>query len=253
MAAGKDATTQEMLRHLTIISLKDLRLHVIFVLRILCLFRSTDLANLQRLVPFGGSDNSEPYVLVRRKGWRHHKWEKLLVLEENVLLSPWHLLQAYVNRTEKQGASGGPMFLSLARLFKGLRSAAIGSIAKEAFRKFGINTNIFGPHSTRGAGVCMYKRMGLSAENVCEIGQWKSVTSFAQHYQRLKSVNIASAALKHFVHNASSSSSAEPQGSRTPPSGLREGGGSDPGGEAQMLDEPALTPRKRERSPASEF
>ena len=33
--------------------------------------------------------------------------------------------------------------------------------------------------------VGLLKKLGLSAEEVCEIGKWKSVDAFCSHYQRL--------------------------------------------------------------------
>ena len=77
---------------------------------------------------------------------------------------------------------------------------------------------VFGAHSTRGAGVSFYKRMGLSSEEVAEIGQWKNLSAFQAHYLRL---NAAQSVTDKFyipkrVHKVSPWDCAEPEGSCTP-------------------------------------
>ena len=81
----------------------------------------------------------------------------------------------------------------------------------------GIIVSHWGHHSTRGAGVQMYKQMGLTSEEVCEIGKWKNTGAFSAHYLRVGATKSASDRLKaFFVHNVSSRQSAEPDWSRIP-------------------------------------
>ena len=109
----------------------------------------------------------------------------------------------------------------------------------------------FGPHSTRGAGVKLYKSLGLTSEQVCELGQWKNAGAFTSHYLRLGAAESAAQVLDPFlVHNVSSSKGAEPEGSWSPRTKL-DLGRNDPEGEATKDDEPPHPPqrKKRERSP----
>ena len=100
-----------------------------------------------------------------------------------------------------------------------------------------IDTSIWGPHSTRGAGVQFYKNLGMTSEHVCEIGQWKNVEAFTKHYLRLGASREAEAKLNPFlVHNVSPRQSAEPEWSRTP--GRKpDQGGRDHEGEARSQGE----------------
>ena len=82
-------------------------------------------------------------------------------------------------------------------------------------KSFDISPKFWGAHSTRGAGVAFYRRLGLSAEEVCEIGKWKDVNAFTTHYQRLDAHHKASEGINNLVHNTSQWGSAEPKGSRT--------------------------------------
>ena len=73
--------------------LSKLRLQAILVSRLLCLYRSSDLANLQRTVSFFGG---VPFIKVRRKGQKFPKWERVVCLPDKPQISPFHLFQAYV-------------------------------------------------------------------------------------------------------------------------------------------------------------
>ena len=77
--------------------------------------------------------------------------------------------------------------------------------------------------------------MGLSAEEVCEIGKWKDVNAFTTHYQRLDAHHKASEGINNLVHNTSQWGRAEPKGSRTPRKTWFERGGRDSFGELKNL------------------
>ena len=181
-SAGADASAAQQFDFLKASSVAELRCRLIMVMRLLCLFRSVDLSHVLRTVSF---DGAVPFVLVKRKGWSQHKWERLLCLPEQPLLSPWHVMQEYVARTFSQAPPGGSLFLSLARPFRALGSEAIASVTKRFLSSCGVRMDVWGPHSTRGAGVAFYRKLGLSSEEVCELGKWKNVSTFASHYQRL--------------------------------------------------------------------
>ena len=85
-------------------TLLDLRERLLICMRLLCLYRSIDLARLQRTISIVGD---RPFVMVQRKGWAQPKWEEILSLPRLQNISPWHLLQSYVARTSGLGTSGG--------------------------------------------------------------------------------------------------------------------------------------------------
>ena len=81
-------------------------------------------------------------------------------------------------------APGGAFLLALVAPFGPIKANTIGSITKRLLEKFGIATGVWGPHSTRGAGVGLYKTLGLSSETVCEIGKWKNFGAFQSEGSR---------------------------------------------------------------------
>ena len=83
----------------------------------------------------------------------------------------------------------------------------------------------------------MYKQIGLTSEEVCEIGKWKNTGAFTAHYLRVGATKRAAEKINNLiVHNVSSRRSAEPDWSRSPGTN-RDLGRSDQEGEAQSLDE----------------
>ena len=124
---------------------------------------------------------------------------------------------------------GGPIFLALLPPFKPISSDTIASITKKELQKFGISSEFWGPHSTRGAGVGLLKRLGLTSEEVCEIGKWKSVEAFTAHYQRLGAQETLEKKLGECLaggvrSQTSPRGSAEHEVSRTPPRRTEWGG-----------------------------
>ena len=125
--------------------------------------------------------NGTPFMLIRRKGWKVPKWEQIISIPEAPSISPWHLIQKYVELTSVDVPPGSPLLVSLKRPFKPLSANTVGSLTKEILSKYGIPTQVWGAHSTRGAGVLLYKRLGLTSVEVCEIGKWKNVQAFSAH------------------------------------------------------------------------
>ena len=67
----------------------------------------------------------------------------------------------------------------------------------------------------------MFKRMGLSSEQVCALGDWKNSTAFDEHYSRLNTCDTARTVAENLlglVHRVSPGEVRSPTGR-----GLREG------------------------------
>ena len=232
-------------RSLASMSVPELRERLIILFRVLALYRGVDLARTQRTISLV---QDRCFVLLRRKGWLFPKWEQVLKFDEDKSLSPFHLMQTYVAKTARFSVPGGPLLLSLDGK-KALSSDRINSLTKKILQRFGIPPS-WTAHSTRGAGVFMYKSLGLSQEEVAEIGQWKNLQAFSSHYLRINAVDRVKNKLKNvlhpYVHTPSPPESAEPEWSHTPPT--KDRGGSDQEGEAQEGGGPNLPRPKRKAS-----
>ena len=104
----------------------------------------------------------------------------------------------------------------------------------------------FGAHSTRGAGLDLFRQLGLSAEQSAEGGSWANLTAFNSHYSRLGAKDFLAKALQSrlsSVHSPSSSWCSGPCPSPTPSSNRDEGGREEEGTEHQEVEP---TPPARE-------
>ena len=95
------------------------------------------------------------------------------------------------------------MLVSLRPPYKSISRNTIGRITRDALAELGVDTSMWGPHSTRGAFVKFYKSLELPSEVVAEIGQWANLEAFAKHYLRLGAADEAASKLWKFVHTAS--------------------------------------------------
>jgi hypothetical protein len=243
-------------------SVLEVRNRLIMVWRLFALHRSVELSRIYRKVSFVGG---EPFVLLRRKGWNTPRWEQVVVLE-TVSLSPFHLLKRYVELTSFL-PEGSLVLRALKEPYSPISSDRVASLTKVLLSQLGVPTSFWTAHSTRGAAVSFYKKLGLSSEEVCELGQWKNTQAFTQHYLRLGAHKVARQKVTGFVHRVSQGLGAEPDGSHTPPT--KDRGGRDPEGEATRNCEPnpptLVAPRgpvpvkrrpvcrKRKRSPPKEI
>ena len=212
-------------------------MQLLLSLRFLMLCRNVDLERMYRT--FSMVDG-KPFILMQRKGWKSAQWEAMVVVPSMPQICPWTLLKTYVGLTHRVGA-GTPVFRALLAPFKPLCANSIGSLTRQALGKLGIDTTVWKPHSTRGAGVTMLKKLGLSSEQVCEIGKWKNVGAFTSHYLRLGASDTLGQKLTSMLHRVSPLSSADPDLTWT------TGRIPDPGGnvrewDAQSNGEPTLTP-----------
>ena len=126
-------------------SICELRKRLIICSRLLCLFRSSDLANCLRIVSMVGETL---LIKVKRKGQKTHKFERILSLPSLPQISPFHLRQSNVALTKSQGKPGGALLLSLKSPYKPLSSDSIASITKCVVESFNIPSKFWGAHST---------------------------------------------------------------------------------------------------------
>ena len=210
-----------------------LRDRLIISWRLLQLSRSVDLARTYRQVSMVGD---VPFVWVQRKGWRSPRWEEVVCVPGLPDLCPWILLKRYTAATADVPA-GSPLLRGLRPPYAPLGAGTVGSVTRRILASMGVRTTVWGPHSTRGAGVLMYKGLGLSAEEVCEVGRWKNAGAFSDHYLRLGAPRVAGRRVSEMVHSVSSGAGAEPDRSRTPRSPEGDLGGRDLEGGAPRPDE----------------
>ena len=71
----------------------------------------------------------------------------------------------------------------------------------------------------------MFKTLGLTSEEVCEVGKWKNVSAFTSHYLRLGASHTVGDKIHSMLHNVSPLGSADPDVNRTERGGLKAADG----------------------------
>ena len=167
------------------------------------LYRNVDLARCFRTVIV--IDN-RAYVLVQRKNWTQPQFEEVVQLPSCTHMCPLFLLRRYVfltNNVSTLSSGLTPVLWSLFPPWKPLSANTIGSLTKKCLQRLGLDAKLWGPHSTRGAAVGMYKRFQFSSEEMCELGKWKNAQALQAHYLRLGVANTVQGRLANLVHTAS--------------------------------------------------
>ena len=140
---------------------------------------------------------------------------------------------------------GSILLRALIPPFHPSKAQTVGSITKRLLSDLGVPKNIFGPHSTTGAAVKMFKKLGLTSDQVAQLGQWKNLEAFSKHYLRLGSVQAASEKVDGIVHRVvPQGNCAEPAWPQTPAADQAPGGSYHKGG-AQEHCEPTRPPKEK--------
>ena len=209
------------------------------------LYRSIDLERCHHTISTVGGNM---YIKVCHKGWDKFQFEKVLSLPDLPEVSPSQLLTHYVGMTSSL-PEYSPVLVSLARGQEPICADTIKGITKRALETYGLPSAAFGPHATRGAGIKLLDRFGLSPQQVADLDKWKNLEAFTKHYLRLTTGPLAETLIERGlrVHTSSPRTCAEPDSSQTPHEAHERGGREDEGG-AQGKGEPTL-PHQASSSP----
>ena len=105
--------------------------------------------------------------------------------EDDPDLSPLGCLNEYLTRTEKlRPPKGNNLFLSSVKPFKPIKACTIAGWLKTTLERAGVDTAVWGAHSTRGASTSKAARAGVSTQTILKTACWKRVGTFKKFYQK---------------------------------------------------------------------
>ena len=94
------------------------------------------------------------------------------------------VLKCYVDlRKDLRGDLTG-LFITTAKPYRKISKDTLSRWVKGILKGAGIDMTIFSPHSTRGASTSMTKSVHLLIVFILNAGGWKSMTSYAKHYDK---------------------------------------------------------------------
>ena len=103
---------------------------------------------------------------------------------EDPNICPVNTIECYCKKTEAVRSQSNHLFLSSVMPFQPSTSATIARWIKTTLAGAGIDTSIFGAHSTRGAASSAAADAGLSISEILEAADWSSATTFERFYYR---------------------------------------------------------------------
>lgn len=94
-----------------------------------------------------------------------------------------HCLQNYLSRTQSV-RSGKWLFVSYSKPHNEVSSATISRWIKSFIAEAGVDINIFGAHSVRGASTSAAFIANMNIDNILKAGEWSNATTVASFYNR---------------------------------------------------------------------
>ena len=93
-------------------------------------------------------------------------------------------LKEYVKKTESVRAGHDAWWLSYCKPFKPVSRDTISRWVKNVIENAGINTKIFGAHSTRAAATAAAKSANTSINTIMDAAGWSSESTFRKFYDK---------------------------------------------------------------------
>ena len=110
---------------------------------------------------------------------------------------PVAALSVYLDRTARSRSvsAASRVFVSLKSPFGSITKDSVGRWIRSFIGAVGVDTSVFGAHSTRGAAASCAFALGLSVDAVLRAGSWASESTFRRFYRREVVASVASTVL----------------------------------------------------------
>ena len=92
-------------------------------------------------------------------------------------------IETYVTRTSTV-RQDDYLFLSFNKPYRSVTKSTIARWIKDVLSAAGIDTDVFGPHSIRGAASTAAASHGVSLENILSTAGWSNASTFARFYHK---------------------------------------------------------------------
>ena len=167
--------------------LKLLTLKTVFLLAITRPSRSADLSQLDimRMRCRSNGNSFLPSTLAKqsRQGKPIEEFFFPSFLP-NTTLCPVSTLRTYLDRTSPLRGEETRVFVSLIKPHKAVTSSTIARWLRTTLEQSGIDSSIFGAHSTCGASASAAVRGGITTEDILKAANWSSESVFQRFYHK---------------------------------------------------------------------
>uniref|UniRef100_A0A1X7VRX6 Tyr recombinase domain-containing protein n=1 Tax=Amphimedon queenslandica TaxID=400682 RepID=A0A1X7VRX6_AMPQE len=165
----------------TPLSLKALTLKTAFLLAITRPSRSADLSQLNTARIRRGMNGVSFLPSVLAKQSRQGKPIEPFyfpAFQANTTLCPVNTLDTYLDKTKQMRGNENRLFISFIEPHKAVTSSSIARWLRTNLEEAGIDSSIFGAHSTRGASASTAARGGVTLKEILKAANWNSESVF---------------------------------------------------------------------------
>ena len=167
--------------------LKAVTLKTVFLLAITRPSRSADLSQLDTSRMRSGVNGVTflPSVLAKqsRQG-RPIESFYFPSFHANITLCPVNTLTVYLGKTKHLRGGENRLFISFVKPHKAVTSSSITRWLRTVLEEAGIDSSIFGAHSTCGASTSAAARGGVTLEDILKAANWSSESVFQRFYHK---------------------------------------------------------------------
>ena len=104
--------------------------------------------------------------------------------QANSILCPVATLHTYLNSTKQLRGSEVKLFISFIKPHKSVTSSTIARWLRTTLEQAGIDSSVFGAHSTRGASASAAAKGGVTLEDILKAANWSSESVFQRFYHK---------------------------------------------------------------------
>jgi len=166
------------------------------LLALASLFRVSELASIDT-ASLSFSDSGVGFSLRRLRKAQHNGPLQSVFISAfpDPSRCPVSALRAYVERTSphRNDVNSKSLFIALISPFHSVSSNTISRWIRTIMLSAGIDTSIFGAHSTRGAAASRASAAGVGTDSILRLGHWARESTFARFYKRNVDSSVASA------------------------------------------------------------
>ena len=167
------------------LSLKQLSLKAVFLLAVTCPSRTVDLSSLDtaRMRTHHNGVSFLPNSLSKqsRQGKSIEPFFFPSFPSNNVLCR--NTIRTYMNRVASLRQGETRLFIFITP-YKAITSSSIARWLRQMLESAGINTAIFGAHSTRGASASAAFKAGITVNDILKAANWNSESVFQRFYHK---------------------------------------------------------------------
>ena len=133
-----------------------------------------------------------------KKG-KHVKPIELVGFSENPSLCVIKTLMEYLKRTETMRDGAKQLFISYQKPYKPISKDTMSRWIRDVLTKAGIDTDIYGAHSTRAASTSAAVARGTPIDQVLKAAGWASESTFTKFYKKVPTVNMGQVLLDSYM------------------------------------------------------